>query len=129
MKNMKKLIPLLFLAALVFSLVACNTGGNNVVTHRHHCVNTKAKEATCLEEGNIEYWACLDCDKIFANEYAEEELSLDKVIIPKKSHSVTYMETKEATCTAAGNLAYWSCSYCYTYLQMKIVLKYWMKPR
>ena len=100
---------------MFFLLSACNIVGNDVMQHRHHCVKTKAKEATCLEEGNIEYWACLDCDKIFTDEYAEEELSLEKVIIPKKSHSVTYTEAKEATCATAGNLAYLSCSYCYTY--------------
>jgi len=115
MKNIKKLISLLFVVALFFLLAACNIVSNDVMQHRHHCVKTKAKEATCLEEGNIEYWACLDCDKIFTNEYAEEELSLEKVVIPKTAHTVTYTETKEATCVTAGNLAYWSCSYCYTY--------------
>ena len=115
MKNVKKLIPLLFIFAMFFLLAACSIACNNAMSHRHHCINIKAKEATCLGEGNIEYWVCRDCDKLFANEYAEEELSLEKVIIPKTSHTVTYTEAKEATCATAGNLAYWSCSYCYTY--------------
>ncbi|MBR5382097.1 MAG: S-layer homology domain-containing protein, partial [Oscillospiraceae bacterium] len=33
--------------------------------HRHTLTKTAAKEPTCLEPGNIEYYACSDCGKYF----------------------------------------------------------------
>ena len=122
---MKKLIPMLFAFALLFSLAACNSGAgeggtdkessNSVSTHKHHCKKVEGKDATCLEEGKLTYWDCIGCDMIFNNQYLEKELSLDEVIIPKLPHTISHIEGNEATCDKAGNIEYWKCDSCTTY--------------
>ena len=45
------------------------TDSEHVLTH------VPAKAATCKDTGNIEYWYCSHCDKYFADEYAESEIT------------------------------------------------------
>ena len=54
------------------------------VTVTHNMVHTPKKDATCTEDGNIEYWYCKNCDKYFSDENATEELS--DVVIPATGH-------------------------------------------
>ena len=54
------------------------------VTVTHSMVHTPKKDATCTEDGNIEYWYCKNCDKYFSDENATEELS--DVVIPATGH-------------------------------------------
>ena len=54
------------------------------VTVTHSMVHTPKKDATCTEDGNIEYWYCKNCDKYFSDENATEELS--DVVIPATDH-------------------------------------------
>lgn len=54
------------------------------VTVTHSMIHTPKKDATCTEDGNIEYWYCKNCDKYFSDENATEELS--DVVIPATGH-------------------------------------------
>ena len=54
------------------------------VTVTHNMVHTPKKDATCTEDGNIEYWYCKNCDKYFSDENATEGLS--DVVIPATGH-------------------------------------------
>ena len=54
------------------------------VTVTHSMVHTPKKDATCTEDGNIEYWYCKNCDKYFSDENATEDLS--DVVIPATGH-------------------------------------------
>ncbi len=66
-------------------------------TVEHVLQNVPAVEATCTEAGNIEYWSCENCGKLFRDSECTQE------------------EAKAATCTAAGNIEYWKCSKCGKY--------------
>lgn len=123
---MRKIIPILFTMALACSLSACAFGSNggsgdasvsteSTVSHRHQCTKVKEKDATCLEDGNLAYWKCIGCDKIFNNQYAQTEVSLEEVIIPKLAHESKHVEASEATCDQAGNIEYWTCESCFGY--------------
>ena len=50
---------------------------------RHDMKRVEAKEATHLEEGNIEYWYCEYCDKYYEGAFGTNELSLEDITIPK----------------------------------------------
>ena len=50
---------------------------------RHDMKHVEAKEATHLEEGNIEYWYCEYCDKYYKGAFGTNELSLEDITIPK----------------------------------------------
>ena len=71
--------------------------------HEHTLVETPAKAATCTEEGNIRYWTCSECRKIFSDEAGETEINLEATVVPVKAHTLTHVEANAATCTDTGN--------------------------
>ena len=61
-------------------------------TLTHHALKT----ATCTEAGNIEYWQCSVCNKLFSNEAATQEITdAASLEIPAKGHQYN----SEGTCT------------------------------
>ena len=102
--------------------------------------HVEAKEATHLEEGNIEYWYCEYCDKYYEGALGTNELSLEEITIPKltdhtatdtwyhdenghwhtcecgevldkEAHEYKWVIDKEATATSEG-LKHKECSIC-----------------
>lgn len=59
----------------------------------HVLSKVEAKEATCQEEGNIEYWRCERCNVRFSDENGENEISADDTVIAKVSHSYVWKTT------------------------------------
>lgn len=49
-------------------------------------VKTDYKAQTCEDDGNIEYWSCEGCNKIYKETSAETEISLQETVIAKKGH-------------------------------------------
>lgn len=84
--------------------------------HKHSAVKTEAKDATCTEAGNIEYWYCEGCGKYFSDENCVTEINQEALTVAAAGHkNVTKVEAKAATSTAAGNIAYWHCADCGKY--------------
>ena len=75
---------------------------------------TEAKEATCGEPGNIEYWTCSVCGKFFSDEECTNEIKENSWLTPidAAAHNLTHHPGVEATCTEDGTIEYWSCSIC-----------------
>ena len=76
---------------------------------RHDMKHVEAKEATHLEEGNIEYWYCEYCDKYYDGALGTNELSLEDITIPKLTDhtatdqtSTTDSKKTNGTKTSAG---------------------------
>ena len=76
-------------------------GGYGVVLlpHTERCQHTNltpvaAKEATCIEDGNIAYWSC-ECGKYFEDEDATTEIALADTVVEANGHT----PGSEATCT------------------------------
>ncbi|MCR4578319.1 MAG: hypothetical protein K5784_10485 [Clostridiales bacterium] len=82
----------------------------------------EAKDATCTEPGNEEYWKCSDCGKMFSDKDAQNEISTP-VIIPSKGHKAVDIPAVEATCTAPGVSHGKRCSVCGTLLGGETVSK------
>ena len=62
----------------------------------HKLTHHKLKAATCTEAGNIEYWQCSVCNKLFGNEAATQEITdAASLEIPAKGHQYN----SEGTCT------------------------------
>lgn len=84
-----------------------------VLTHTDYNAKvTAAKEATCTEEGNIEYWTCGFCENIFSDKEMTNEIKDADVILPALSHKATRVRATAATLDAAGNIEYWTCEAC-----------------
>ncbi len=80
----------------------------NVIFY-HGMAKTNAKAATCTEDGNIEYWTCVGCHKIFSDENGTTEITEADTVIAAPGHSLTKTAAVDATCTEDGNINYWTC--------------------
>lgn len=74
----------------------------------HEAVATPEKDATCTENGNIAYWTCDVCDKVFSDVDCKTETTVENSIVAK--HTQAHTARVDATCTADGNIEYWTCS-------------------
>ena len=78
----------------------------------HSMTKTPAQAATCTEHGNSEYYTCGNCGKFFSDEAGKNEIAKDSWVIKALGHKLTKTPAKAATCTEAGNNAYWTCETC-----------------
>ena len=63
---------------------------------KHALTHHEPKSATCTEAGNIEYWQCSVCNKLFSNEAATTEIAdAASLEIPAKGHKFD----SEGNCT------------------------------
>ena len=89
-----------------------------VIPASHKLTKVEAKDATCTEDGNKEYWTCEHCKKYFLSDDTNPEtakaVEQSETVIPA-SHKLTKVEAKDATCTEDGNKAYWTCEHCGKY--------------
>ena len=76
----------------------------------HDMTHVAAVGATCIDEGNIEYWHCNICGKNFADQNTEE--LLEEVVLPLGAHTLEYIEQVPSTCIEAGVMAHWHCKVC-----------------
>lgn len=79
----------------------------------HNMSHTAAVEKTCTENGNIDYWTCDRCEKIYSDKNGANEITLADTVIAA-SHSMNFYDAVKKTCTTDGNVAYYSCSVCGT---------------
>lgn len=80
-----------------------NTGANN----KQHQARV---EATCLTDGNIEYWHCPDCNTYFTDEACTA--SATGIAIAALGHDFTYTPYRTSTCTSEGDVEHWHCNRC-----------------
>ena len=83
-------------------------------THVSELTHFEAKDASCTEDGNIEYWYCDTCKHYFSDENGAIEIELDATVI-KGGHEMVHYPAVEATASANGNIEYWLCSVCGKY--------------
>ena len=72
----------------------------------HTMTAFEAKAATCLLDGNSEYYYCAGCDKYFADEEGTAEIEEDSWVIPATGHSkpedVEWTVERERRCGFTG---------------------------
>lgn len=81
--------------------------------HRHDLTAVPGKDATCTEDGNLEYWYCEACGKCFSDDALTTEISKDDTVIKATGHGETELKNvKEATCTEEGYTGDKVCKVC-----------------
>lgn len=85
----------------------------------HTCTLTKvpAKDATCTEDGNIEYYQCSDptCGKLYKDAAGTQEITKADIVIKAGHTNLKLYPAKEPTCDRDGCVAYWFCTGCDNY--------------
>ena len=85
-----------------------NATGHSMTPHA-------AVAATCTAAGSSAYYECSVCHKFFSDENGENEIAANSWVIPADGHSMTPHAAVPATCTTAGNSAYYECTVCHKY--------------
>ena len=99
-------------AAFAIDNVKLVSGSSDPCADGHTLTHHEAVTATCTASGMKEYWSCDVCGKLFADEAATTETTLEALTLAALGHEMTFHEAKAATCTETGNVAYYSCSRC-----------------
>lgn len=105
---------LLLCICLFLSLDGAAWADEPIPEEIHSLVKTERREATCAEEGNIEYWTCEDCGKFFLDEEGTEEITdSTELVLPRLTEHAwdKGRVTKKASCEKAGTRTY-TCSVC-----------------
>ena len=80
-------------------------------SHQGSLVHHEQVDATCTEDGTIEYWHCTACDKKYTD--AAGQIIAETIVIPSTGHTggkAVQENVVAATCTTAGS--YDSVVYC-----------------
>ena len=119
MKNYKKvlavaLVSCSLIGAAAFAAACNEEQPETEQPHLHTLSKVAAKQSTCKEEGNIEYYTCGGCDKLFTDAEGENETTAASVKTPVSNvhEHVTEHAAVEATCKVNGNIAYYTCDLC-----------------
>ena len=69
-------------------------------------------EPTCTKDGNIKYYECNDCGKMWRDAKMTDEIKLSDTRLSATGHSTTktHVAAKVATCKENGNKEYWKCT-------------------
>ncbi len=80
----------------------------------HTLVYNEGTAAICTSEGNIEYWQCEVCHRIYADSAAATEITRADLVVPvdPTAHELNHVDRIEATCIKNGNVEYWKCALC-----------------
>lgn len=117
--------------------IACmNCGEWANMSASHKVLHVEAKEPTCTELGNIEYWTCEYCHTCWETENTNSiPTNMMNVKIPMvdheyfyacdahcmncyeltneaAAHTLNHVEAVAPTCTENGNIEYWTCEFC-----------------
>lgn len=97
---------------MITMLVGCQPNNNGGSSHVHELTRIAPKAATCLEDGNREYYTCSGCDEVFGDEDGMLAISTEDYLIPAKGHKVASHGEKQATCSELGIKEYYECRNC-----------------
>lgn len=103
--------------------------------HVHHLTHFAEKDATCTENGNIEYWQCLGgtnaCGKCYADEAATKEIAGTETVVKatghvdddgdcicddckqQLAHKLTKVPGTAPTCETPGEWGHYECEVCH----------------
>ncbi|MBR3894198.1 MAG: InlB B-repeat-containing protein [Clostridia bacterium] len=82
----------------------------------HDLIHSVAKEPTCTEDGQIEFWYCELCGRIYSDEDCNTQISRQETIVSATGHNTVIDDAVEATHTSTGLTQGSHCDVCGTVL-------------
>ena len=77
--------------------------GKHLHEEAHTPVYHMAHSATCLAAGNIEYYSCSVCEKLFSDEECMHEITSGDINLPTSGHNLVHYDAVNPTCTEEFN--------------------------
>ena len=82
--------------------------------HTHSMTKTDGSEASCTEDGNVEYYTCSKCNKLYSDEDGKNEISKADTVI-KAGHKLVYRQAQDGSCSEPSYMSHWYCTVCFKY--------------
>ncbi len=85
---------------------------------KHNLVFNASIAPQCERDGNISYYSCLDCGKLFSDEKGKQELTPESITLPATGHEYSnepVIIIESTDCTVEG-LRQYSCMNCGKYI-------------
>lgn len=112
-ENIFRMTILLFIGIFCINFLGCKK------KYKHKLNHYDRIEATCIVEGNVEYWKCTICDKLFSNQDCQNEITT--IAIEKKGHtSSDWIVDIETDCISSGK-RHKECTECHKVLEDETV--------
>ncbi|MBQ7957085.1 MAG: Ig-like domain-containing protein [Clostridia bacterium] len=70
---------------------------------KHNPEFVESTDSTCTVEGNIAYYECSVCNKLFSDEICADEIKAEETMLPLKIHDFKWITENEPTCTYEGS--------------------------
>lgn len=95
---------------------ACNSSKDGtkveIPTLEHDILKVDAKESTCEECGNVVYYTCNRCNKLFSDTEGITEITKEYITTKPIGHTLIKIESVSPTCTTVGYGEYYKCANC-----------------
>ena len=78
----------------------------------HKMTKEDGSKPSCTQPGFEAHYSCEICQKLYKDVEGKTEVKAHELLIPYTGHTMTKTEAKAATCTADGNVEYYTCSVC-----------------
>lgn len=107
MKEIKKIVAVILSSFAVLCFAACGSckpqpEKPEESVHTHSMAKTERVEPLCEQAGNIEYWHCSECNKIYSDENGNNEIT-GTVILKPIGHLLEKVEASDADCITMSN--------------------------
>lgn len=85
----------------------------NLPLKAHTLAKTEAKSATCVADGNKEYWTCSECHQIFSDAEGKNVTTISQMTVKATgNHNKVTIIDRQPTCGTAGS-QHLECSICH----------------
>lgn len=90
----------------------CSVEYGEVLAHK--LTKVAAKEPTCKDTGNTEYWVCDNCGTLFADAKGTKEVTLDDVTLPvdENAHDYEWVSESEGAIDSKIYVNTYKCTVC-----------------
>ena len=86
--------------------------GSSMSHYEHKLTEVAAKDPTSTENGNIRYWKCSVCGKLFSDASGKNEIEAKDTVLPALGHDLEHVNAKYPTDDEDGNIEYYVCKRC-----------------
>ena len=83
--------------------------GDSMSHYEHKLTATNAVNPTCTEKGNIKYWTCSVCKKLYSDAEGKNEITAKDTEAAPLGHDLKHVAAKAPTNNEDGNIEHYVC--------------------